>query len=494
MSMRRCGKRQDQGQIASWTALYSLENLLRFLYQGARQFIGAIPIGFMCLERDPGNPKSDALYFYQPHAEIGSREISLLDVRQMKERQSLDQNDYWALPIKESSRLMGVCVIPRNGFAQNDIERFAAYARLYFQRYWLYQHSSAHGDQSALCIIGDCPALLQSQKNLNNFAAQNIPVLITGETGTGKELWARALHLLSNRQGPFLSVNCAFWDDKNTAISHLFGHKKGSYTGAYQDSKGIFIEARDGTVFLDEIAELSLDLQALLLRSLDYGEVTPLGKTTPTRVDVRIVAATNKDLQKAVEKGEFREDLYYRIKGARLHLPALRERGEKDILELARYFAGQLNHFAESVQFDDDVITALASYPWPGNIRQLRYEIHAALCRCEADRIRVHDLSDELRHFFLEGAKQHIIQTQSLYRRILAKIEQEQGDFWRSVYTPFRQSDLSRGEVKSIIEDGLQEHGDLRALAKKFNIRDSDYRKFYLFLHRTIFRKSCSVE
>ncbi len=222
--------------------------------------------------------------------------------------------------------------------------------------------------------------------------------------------------------------------------------------------------------------------------------MTPLGKNTPTRVDVRIVAATNKNLDKAVENGTFRKDLYYRIKGARLHLPPLRERGRKDILDLISYFVAQVDHSDQSIQIDDDALDALIAYSWPGNIRQLRYEIHTALCRCKAKRVRMEDLSEELRHFYLNRFHEHLMQTQSLYHRIVAEIQQGQSDFWRTVYTPFRQSDLSRKDVKSMIEEGLREHGDLRTLAKFLGIHDADYRKFYLFLHRTIYRKSCSKE
>ncbi|MBN1483063.1 hypothetical protein EH223_14155 [candidate division KSB1 bacterium] len=478
---------------ASWKMFGSFEKMLHYIYYTSRHIWGVPLIGLMCFEENPVKQKNNVVCFCQPEVTLLPERKLLFDFMQEKVTSiKRDKNTFWAVPLKYQSHLYGVYVIRADERFSNTIDKITDYIEMYLQRYWLYRRSQELFDGQSLCIIGNCPALLDSQRNLRNFAEKDIPVLITGETGTGKELWARSIHLLSGRPGPFLTVNCSYWDDKNTAVSSLFGHKKGSYTGAFQNRNGIFVEAKGGTVFLDEIAELSLDIQALLLRALDYGEVTPLGATTPSNVDVRIVAATNKDVEKAVQTGLFRKDLYYRIKGAQLHLPPLRERGEHDILELAEYFM-QVANCDEKRELHGDACEALSGYHWPGNIRQLRYEVQAAMYRSNDEIIRRCDLSEEVRNH-QTGWHGEQVEEESLYHTVVAEIEQKNCDFWHCVYRPFRQSNLSRKDVKSIIDDGLKEHGELRVLAKKLNVQETDYRKFYLFLHRTIYGKMCSVE
>jgi transcriptional regulator with PAS, ATPase and Fis domain len=216
-------------------------------------------------------------------------------------------------------------------------------------------------------------------------AQANVTVLITGESGTGKEVLARAVHRYSTRsKKPFIPFNCTAVP-RELLESHLFGFKRGAFTGADRDNQGLIRAAKDGTLFLDEIGELGLDLQPKLLRFLESGEIHPLGEPAPFHVNVRIVAATNADLQKLVAEGRFREDLYYRLSVIPIPLPPLRERRE-EIAPLAQHFALKWSHELGKgcMRVADDLMEHLVLYPWPGNIRQLSNEIHRMVAFADA--------------------------------------------------------------------------------------------------------------
>lgn len=238
-------------------------------------------------------------------------------------------------------------------------------------------------------IIGKSPKMLKLMDRVERVAASQASVLLTGESGTGKEVIARALHSGSHRsEGPFVAVNCAAIP-KDLMESELFGHLKGSFTGALKDRQGKFSLASGGTLFLDEIGELPLDLQPKLLRALQEQEIEPVGGG-PETVDVRVVAATNRDLEQAMELGQFREDLYYRLAVVPIELPALRERRE-DIPLLIKHFL--LKHRAEAgVSVADDVFAQLDSYHWPGNVRELENVIEQMLILRQTDQLSVKDL------------------------------------------------------------------------------------------------------
>jgi len=214
---------------------------------------------------------------------------------------------------------------------------------------------------------------------LCTIAEFDFPVLITGGSGTGKELFARALHYNSTRAaGPFMAENCGALPD-DLLESELFGYKKGAFTGAYMDHVGIIEEASGGTLFLDEIGEVSPAFQVKLLRVLQEGEIRPLGHSKPRKVDIRIVAATNRNLEEEVKAGRFREDLYYRLTGYKLHLPDLNERKE-DILMLAEHYLDSLckQYGFQNAGFSDEMKECMLKYRWPGNIRELQNEIGRA--------------------------------------------------------------------------------------------------------------------
>jgi sigma-54 dependent transcriptional regulator len=220
-------------------------------------------------------------------------------------------------------------------------------------------------------------------------------VLVTGETGTGKELIARHVHKLSPRaDGPFVALNCGAFSE-NLVESELFGHERGSFTGATVAREGWFEAARGGTIFLDEIGDLPFAMQVKLLRVLQERQVVRLGSRSPVAIDVRVVAATNVNLEAAVAAGRFREDLYYRLQVATLHIPPLRER-PGDILPLAQYFLGV---YGERLGLKDPALSAeaidvlVSGHPWPGNARELENVIHHALLVCRENVVRPEDLT-----------------------------------------------------------------------------------------------------
>lgn len=234
---------------------------------------------------------------------------------------------------------------------------------------------------------------------LRRVSSTNISVLIEGESGTGKELLAHAIHNNSNRSNKaFKPINCAGLTE-TLLESELFGHAKGAFTGSTSDRKGLFEMADGGTIFLDEIGDMPMSMQAKLLRVLEDGVVLPVGSNKPVVVDVRIISATNHDLQKLISESKFRQDLYFRIKGVSVTLPALRDRQE-DIGELANHFINEAAaEVASSVAgITGDAIEILKRYDWPGNIRQLRNTIRTMVVMCDRDKLDVRDIPSEIHH------------------------------------------------------------------------------------------------
>jgi transcriptional regulator with PAS, ATPase and Fis domain len=250
-----------------------------------------------------------------------------------------------------------------------------------------------------LTVVGTGPAMEAVFRLMTKAAASSIAVLIQGETGTGKELVARAVHAVSARgRGPFLAVNCAALPE-TLLESQLFGHRRGAFTGADRDRVGLFEAAHGGTIFLDEIGEMPLAMQAKLLRVLQEGEVTPLGDTKARSVDVRVVSASNRDLSTEVSERRFREDVYYRLAAFPIVLPPLRERTE-DIPVLAGRFlaAAAHRHRKRILDFDPAAMACLVRFPWPGNVRELQNEVQRAVVLAEdGDRIAPTHLSPRVR-------------------------------------------------------------------------------------------------
>jgi DNA-binding NtrC family response regulator len=244
-------------------------------------------------------------------------------------------------------------------------------------------------------IVGSSKEMEKVFDVIRKVADTEASVLITGESGTGKELVARSIHANSSRRdAPLVAINCAAIP-RELLESELFGHIKGAFTGAVKDKMGKFQVAEGGTLFLDEVGELPVELQPKLLRALQEKEVEPVGGTKIQKLDVRIVSATNLDIDKAIADGTFREDLYYRLSVIPIHLPPLRER-RKDIPLLIKYFCAK--HGSNKVTFDKDAFETLVMYPWPGNVRELENAVERLLIMRNSDVISCDDLPDKIRN------------------------------------------------------------------------------------------------
>ncbi len=246
-------------------------------------------------------------------------------------------------------------------------------------------------------LVGRDPKMVQIFKQIKSLAANDYAVLITGETGTGKELVAAAIHSESRRsRGPFVPVNCGALPE-GVVESELFGHVKGAFSGAIRDKKGRFELAHGGTIFLDEVAELPKNMQVKLLRVLENGAFERVGGERTLAVDVRVISATNRDLRREVEKGNFRQDLFYRLNVVPLQLPPLRERRD-DIPLLVEHFLNLAEKRGQKTsRFAPAALALMQQYSWPGNVRELQNALHYGLARCEGEVVGPQDLPPELR-------------------------------------------------------------------------------------------------
>ncbi|ACY15804.1 sigma-54-dependent transcriptional regulator [Haliangium ochraceum] len=282
-------------------------------------------------------------------------------------------------------------------------------------------------------IIAHSSEMRELLSLVSRVATSTASVLLTGESGTGKELVARAIHYNSPRaEGAFVAVNLAAVPEA-LVESELFGHTKGAFTDARQSKAGLFNEADGGTIFLDEIAEMAAPLQAKLLRALQEQEIRPVGATRPQRVDVRVVAATNRDLQERMAEGDFREDLYYRLNVIQIELPPLRRRPD-DILPLAEHFLALASARLtppRSVRLAAETQRILHSYPWPGNVRELANVIERGLTLCRGDLIAPEDLPNHVRerksNDFLSAAVARRMNLAQLEREFIERILKEEG-------------------------------------------------------------------
>ncbi len=248
-------------------------------------------------------------------------------------------------------------------------------------------------------MLGNAPEFQSVLRAMKIVSATDATVLVTGESGTGKELLAKALHRYSRRHSkPFVTVNCAALPE-HLAETELFGHRKGAFTGAVQNEQGRMQAANGGTIFLDEVGELPLGVQAKLLRFLETGECQQLGQPVTRRVDVRILAATNRDLSKAVKEGSFRRDLYYRLYVVPLELPPLRARkGDVELMLRGLTHELSLEYDLQPPVYSKEVLKRLTHYPWPGNVRELKNLCERMLILFSGRRIEVENLPQEIRH------------------------------------------------------------------------------------------------
>jgi transcriptional regulator with PAS, ATPase and Fis domain len=302
--------------------------------------------------------------------------------------------------------------------------------------------------------------------------------LITGETGVGKDLVAREIHAASDRaRREFLAVNCAGIAEE-LLESELFGHVRGSFTGAYRDRPGKLLLAEGGTVFLDEVGEMSLRMQAMLLRFLESGEIQPVGDARPRTVDVRIISATNRNLPERVAAGHFREDLLYRLRVIQIAVPPLRQR-PADIPALIDHVIARSERRA---RVSSEALDALTRYRWPGNVRELQNMVEQALWLVEEDSMELEHLPEAVRNG-------HTIRVTHERRRQLADqlfeaLVAGHYSFWDHVHPMFIERDLTRHDIRELVKRGLTAtNGNYRAVLKLFGMKESDYCRFHNFLN-----------
>jgi DNA-binding NtrC family response regulator len=310
-------------------------------------------------------------------------------------------------------------------------------------------------------------------------AQSDAKVLVTGESGVGKDLIARHVHVHSRRAAkPCRTLNCAGVPE-TLLESELFGHAKGSFTGAYRDKVGLLAQAEGGTLFLDEIGEMSLRMQALLLRFLETGEIQPVGSdrfTSP--VNVRLIAATNRNLSDLVARGQFREDLLYRVRVIHFRVPALRERRE-DILPLVEHVMARM---PRSVRLTDAALDALQGYRWPGNVRELQNVLEQAFWVSGGDVLDLEHLPAAIRAGSLAMVP-HRDRRRQVADQLFDELVASRISFWGDVHRLFLLRDLTRNDVRGLVQRGLATtRGNYRALLPLFHIELKQYKRFLNFL------------
>ncbi len=334
-------------------------------------------------------------------------------------------------------------------------------------------------------LLGHSAIITELRGELEYAARSDAKVLITGESGVGKEVLARLIHRHSTRaHAPLVTINCAGLPD-SLLESELFGHVRGSFTGAYRDKPGLLETAHNGTIFMDEVGEMSLRMQALLLRFLESGEIQRVGaERAQARVNVRVMAATNRNLIERIASKDFREDLYYRLNVIHLTVPALRDRRD-DIPELLYHFNAYYSarHSMPAPQVTPEAMAQLVAYGWPGNVRELRNFVERLVLRARNGVILPADLPVEI----APPAQPPIRETarSSMLDRMYDRMVNRHESFWTVVYEPFMLRDMTRDDLRALISRGLEQtRGSYRILVQLFNMTDADYKRFLNFLRK----------
>jgi transcriptional regulator with GAF, ATPase, and Fis domain len=348
--------------------------------------------------------------------------------------------------------------------------------------------------QPEVKLIGRSSAIQALEAEIESAAKSDAKVLITGETGVGKEVVSRLIHHRSARAAAGLvTLNCAGLPD-SLLESELFGHVRGSFTGAYRDKPGLLEMAPNGTVFLDEVGEMSTRMQVVLLRFLESGEIQRVGADrSHTRVNVRLITATNRDLQSQINLGAFREDLYFRLNVIRFSIPPLRERVEDVPMLVAHYVQTfSQSHKVQATEISAEAMDALMAYRWPGNIRELKNVVERIVLRASGRIIKVADLPVEVVSarpaLVPAGSSEPVdpLNPQTGRAEELASLMIKQGEsFWSAVYPSFMSRDLTRSDLRKIIQIGLETtNGNYRVLVQLFNMQGDDYKRFLSFLRK----------
>jgi DNA-binding NtrC family response regulator len=338
-------------------------------------------------------------------------------------------------------------------------------------------------------LVGTSDAMRDVEVEIACASRSDAKVLITGESGVGKEVVARLIHQHSQRaHSPLVTINCAGLPD-SLLESELFGHARGSFTDAYRDKKGWLEQAHRGTMFMDEVGDMSLRMQALLLRFLENGEIQRVGSDrVASTVDVRLIAATNRNLLEGARDKSFREDLYYRLNVIHIPIPPLRERRE-DIPVLIEHFLGAFarqHHFGQP-RVPEETMARLTAYDWPGNVRELKNVAESLVVRRKSEVIGLEDLPREIAGKWSGPVPDRTPQQPArltpdvLFERMSVGGE----SFWSVVYEPFISRDLTRDDLRAIVSRGLERtRGSYKALVQSFNLEAQDYKRFLSFLRK----------
>jgi transcriptional regulator with GAF, ATPase, and Fis domain len=346
-------------------------------------------------------------------------------------------------------------------------------------------------------IVGSGPEISRLRREISRVADSDSKVLILGPTGAGKELVAQEIHRQSpRREKPLVTVNCAALTE-SILETELFGHRKGSFTGAYRDQKGKLKIADGGTLFLDEIGDMTLRMQGLILRFLESGEIQTVGASRTETVDVRIITATNANLGNMIVEKTFRKDLYYRLKVLQIEVPPL-SKHNSDIPELIEHFVGVISNGNghRELGFEKEALQALYRYQWPGNVRELRGFVENLLTYKDLGIVSVDDLPPEITCTVTEaktstatgpsfqekpGTDLDKTVTEKMIRRMVIDGE----SFWEVVYQPFLERLITKEQLKEIIKFGLKRTwGHYASLCQIFNIPAHQYKKFMNFLRK----------
>ena len=354
-------------------------------------------------------------------------------------------------------------------------------------------------------MLGTSAAMRAIEREIDVAAGCSAKVLITGESGVGKELVARLIHEGSARRGnKFVAINCAGLPD-SLLESELFGHVRGSFTGAYRDKKGWLEAAHGGTIFLDEVGEMSLRMQAMLLRFLETGEIQRVGseRALPA-LDVRVIAATHRNLSECVRERTFREDLYYRLNVVHIEVPPLRDR-RGDIPVLLKHFLSMFSsaHRLPMPEVAADAMQRLVSYDWPGNVRELKNVAERLVVGSRSGRIETTSIPSDVSARSTQSAPRSDVAlmasstvltvpvssipsataASSTLQRRLDRLMKDRVSFWSEVHEPFMNHDITREDVRQLVREGLAHtRGNYKMLVRAFNMDPSDYKRFLSFL------------
>jgi DNA-binding NtrC family response regulator len=346
-------------------------------------------------------------------------------------------------------------------------------------------------DPSTLVLVGESEAIRQLRADIESAARSLAKVLILGETGSGKEVASRLIHTLGARKHhQFVAMNCSGVPD-TLLESELFGHMRGSFTGAFRDKPGLARVAEGGSLFLDEVGEMSLRMQAVVLRFVETGEIQQIGASIYARVDVRLIAATNRDLQVQIAQREFREDLFYRLNVIQIRVPSLRER-PGDIGQLMRHYLTSCSqtHGVPRPELTPAAEALLRAYRWPGNVRELKNVAERLVVRLNGEPVTERDLPTEVLSALAADAKpvsggpapgparSQVVD--QVWNRMASG-----ESFWTAAHASFKARDMTRDDLRGLIRRGLEQtRGSYRQLVELFHMEQTDYRRFLSFLNQ----------